>query len=77
MAAQPRYMLREFYRSVLLSPELMCLSCANTAWNRAACRCSAKRRTDCHLFAGDMLNRLAPREAPRESRRSPQARSGL
>ena len=65
--------LRDFYDQALLSPELMCLCCGHTAWNRAACRCSAERKEDCLLFAGEMVNRLSAREFNQGEKAGPQA----
>jgi hypothetical protein len=59
MKRSPRRMLHSFYDQALLTPELLCLNCAKTAWNRAACRCSDQRREDCLYFAGDMIMELA------------------
>jgi hypothetical protein len=50
--------LRDFYDQALLSPELLCLNCSNTAWNRAACRCSPEKQEDCALFVSHMIRRL-------------------
>lgn len=70
MRTDPRRQLRQFYDQALLTPELLCLNCAHTAWNRAAGRCSNERREDCLLFVSDMVNRLAdPVPAPRQVRR--------
>ena len=65
MSTSPSDMLRDFYDRALLTPELLCLNCAQTAWNRAACRCSKSRQEDCLLFAGHMVNRLARRKPDR------------
>ena len=51
--------LHKFYDDALLNPEVLCLNCARTAWNRAACRCSEERKTDCLYFARDMIIELA------------------
>jgi hypothetical protein len=59
MISSPRRLLREFYDRALLSPDLLCLSCAHTAWNRSDGPCSSERREDCILFVSDMVNRLA------------------
>jgi hypothetical protein len=59
MISSPRRMLREFYDQALLAPELLCLNCTHTAWNRADGPCSSERREDCILFVSDMVNRLA------------------
>ena len=59
MSQDPRQQLRRFYDQALLSPELLCLNCANTAWNRSAGGCSPERREDCLLFVADMIHRLA------------------
>jgi hypothetical protein len=59
MRPAPRRVLRGFYDQALLCPELLCLSCAHTAWNRAGRDCSPERRQDCILFVSDMVNRLA------------------
>ena len=66
MKTHPRKLLREFYGRALLSPELLCLSCARSAWNRAG-GCSEQTRQDCHLFVSDMVNQLAPRHLERPS----------
>jgi hypothetical protein len=68
MSFKARKNLREFYDQALLAPDLLCLNCAHTAWNRAACRCSAERREDCILFAGDMVNMLNGQLAQQEDR---------
>ena len=66
MKSTPRQQLQRFYGQALLAPELLCLNCAHTAWNRAAGRCSPDRREDCLLFVSDMVNRLADfRSSPR------------
>ncbi len=66
----PRQMLRDFYDRALLAPELLCLNCAHTAWNRAEGPCSSERREDCILFVSDMVNRLAAGSlAPKTGRR--------
>ncbi len=51
--------LRSFYDEALLNPELLCMNCARTAWNRAGCRCSEQRKEDCLYFARDMIIELA------------------
>lgn len=58
MATTPRQRLREFYDQAMLAPELLCLNCSHTAWNRAGCKCSERRQQDCALFVNDMVNRL-------------------
>lgn len=58
MATNPRQRLREFYDQALLTPELLCMNCSYTAWNRAGCRCSESRRENCALFVSDMVSRL-------------------
>ncbi|KIX15059.1 hypothetical protein [Dethiosulfatarculus sandiegensis] len=68
MSFKARKNLREFYDQALLAPDLLCLNCAHTAWNRAACRCSAERKEDCLLFAGDMVNMLNGQLAQLENR---------
>ena len=70
MSSNPRQQLRRFYDQALLTPELLCLNCAHTAWNRAAGRCSNERREDCLIFVSDMVNRLAvTAPTPRPARR--------
>lgn len=59
MISSPRRLLRDFYDQALLSPDLLCLSCAHLAWNRPDGPCSSERREDCILFVSDMVNRLA------------------
>lgn len=71
MAINPRQRLREFYDQALLTPELLCLNCSYTAWNRAGCRCSERRREDCALFVNHMVNRLAQDQAPHRTKHSP------
>ncbi|MGD8563211.1 MAG: hypothetical protein PVG03_11760, partial [Desulfarculaceae bacterium] len=71
-----RQKLRTFYDQALLTPDLLCLNCGNTAWNQAACRCSPQRRQDCLLFAGDMLNRLNEPMFPASPRGRPDTRTG-
>ena len=66
MRPRPRNLLHDFYRQALLTPELLCLNCGNTAWNRGPVSCPTHRRQDCLLFVSDMVNRLATR--PRSSR---------
>ncbi len=68
MKTNPRKLLREFYSRALLSPELLCLSCAHSAWNRPGGRCSEQTRQDCHLFVSDMVNHLALGSPQRPSR---------
>ena len=58
MTTNPRQRLREFYDQALLTPELLCMNCSHTAWNRAGCICSESRRENCALFVSDMVNRL-------------------
>lgn len=71
MITSPRQLLRQFYDQALMAPELLCLNCAHTAWNRVACRCSSERRQDCALFVNDMVNRLAAQsDQPRTGGRS-------
>ncbi|MBI4799036.1 MAG: hypothetical protein HY794_09945 [Desulfarculus sp.] len=72
MQTTPRQRLRHFYDQALLSPDLLCLHCAHTAWNRSLGQCSRDRRHDCLLFVSDMVNRLAdPRPTPRLAPRPP------
>lgn len=72
MHTVPRQQLQRFYDQALLSPELLCLHCAHTAWNRSRGQCSSDRRQDCLLFVSDMVNRLAdPRPTPRLAPRPP------
>ena len=66
MATTPRQRLREFYDQAMLSPELLCLNCSHTAWNRAGCKCSERRQQDCALFVNDMVNRLGQTQAGQE-----------
>ena len=66
----PHGKLHTFYDQALRNPELLCMSCARTAWNRAACRCSEKRKQECLYFARDMMVELArppKRERPTAS----------
>jgi hypothetical protein len=77
MFNSPSEMLRDFYDRALLTPELLCLNCAQTAWNRAACRCSERRQEDCLLFAGDMVNQLARRCAARREQEGSTASAGI
>jgi hypothetical protein len=77
MTTTPRQQLQHFYGQALLMPELLCLNCAHTAWNRSNGRCSADRREDCLLFVSDMVNRLAtPRQQPRPDQRTPASTLG-
>jgi hypothetical protein len=65
----PRKMLRDFYDQSLLTPELLCLHCAHTAWRGSKKACSPERREDCLFFANDMLNWLAsPSQSPLAAR---------
>ena len=74
MMTNPRQQLQRFYGQALLTPELLCLNCAHTAWNRANGRCPAERREDCLLFVSDMVNRLgAAGTFSRQSPRPPAA----
>ncbi len=63
MRRSPQLELKRFYDQALLTPELLCLHCGCTAWNRADCLCSPEKRQDCTVFVADMVNRLA-RPAP-------------
>ncbi|MFH1036300.1 MAG: hypothetical protein V1806_17520 [Pseudomonadota bacterium] len=72
MQNHPRRQLQLFYGQALLTPELLCLNCAHTAWNRSNGRCSPERREDCLVFVSDMVNRLGdPRHLPRPGARPP------
>jgi hypothetical protein len=61
MSSDHRQRLREFYDQALMSPELLCMCCSNTAWNTAACRCSPEKQEDCALFVSHMIRRLGNR----------------
>ena len=50
--------LRKFYDQALLNPELLCLSCAHSAWNQGAGRCSPELRQDCTMFVCYMVGQL-------------------
>ena len=77
MKNRARDKLRDFYDQALLSPDLMCLCCGHTAWNQAACRCSAERKEDCILFAGEMVNRLSAGGFDQNERGKPAAGKGV
>lgn len=64
MRNHPRTMLRRFYDQALLSPELLCLNCAHSAWSGAMQPCPADRREDCQIFVTDMVQRLAGAAPP-------------
>ncbi len=72
MAFNPKARLREFYDQALLTPELLCLNCSYTAWNRAGCKCSERRREDCAWFVNHMVNRLGLEQAPEKNDRPPE-----
>lgn len=70
MSFAPRRMLRDFYDRALLAPELLCLNCAHSVWNRPETPCSSERREDCILFVSAMVNRLnAEEHSPKNGRR--------
>lgn len=71
MAKSPISRLSEFYGQAILTPDLLCLNCQITAWNRAACRCSEENRRECLLFATDMANKLGRTLAQNPPRRRP------
>jgi hypothetical protein len=77
MRHTPSELLRDFYDRALLTPELLCLNCAQTAWNRAACRCSESRQEDCLLFAGQMAGELARKKALKRQQEGITANPGL
>ena len=71
MTKSPISRLSEFYGQAMLTPDLLCLNCQRTAWNRAACRCSEENRRECLLFATDMANKLSRSYPQGPSRRRP------
>ena len=76
MEKSARRMLHRFYDQALLTPELLCMNCALTAWNRAACRCSEERKKDCLYFAGDMIMELARPHKKERTATSPAKSAG-
>ncbi|MFH1061042.1 MAG: hypothetical protein V1797_20450 [Pseudomonadota bacterium] len=75
MHNHPRTLLRRFYDQALLSPEMLCLHCAHSAWTGAVNRCPADRRQDCQVYVSDMLQRLSAAAPPAAAgaRRQPPA----
>ncbi|MFZ5585510.1 MAG: hypothetical protein ACOZHQ_06240 [Thermodesulfobacteriota bacterium] len=73
MRNHPRTILRRFYDQALLSPELLCLHCAHSAWTGAVSPCPSDRRQDCQIYVSDMLQRLSnPAQPSGHAARRPQ-----
>jgi hypothetical protein len=64
MRTTSRQALQRFYGQALITPEMMCLHCGLTAWNRADCACTPERMQDCAIFVTDMVNRLGSPTPP-------------
>ena len=58
MENTPHRMLQKFYSQAFMNPELLCLSCAHSAWTQGPRQCPKEIRQDCTMFVYDMINQL-------------------